>query len=155
MPLSKLKDIPGLHYLKTEKLLGVQHTYWVDPDAGIEAVRALLGCVTTTRDLLFVDEGPPHLCGDPEAELFVLYVKHSGGFLAQRGTHRWTSDWIPITAAEAERYLELCVLYSVSQHAREVRFEEPADPFQRGKINPAPDVGFRMYLNRRLELGPP
>ncbi len=153
MPISELEDIPGLHYLRTEKLFTVEHTYWVAPDADMETVRALLRCVTPTRDLLFVDEGPPHLQGDPEAEFFILFVGHSDGLLAQRGTHRWTSDWIPVSTEEAERYLEMCVLFGVRQHAREVRFSEPADPFRRGKINPAPDSGFRLYLNRRLALG--
>lgn len=155
MSIPELQSVPGLHFLKTEELLGVENLYWVAPDADIETIRALLRCVTPTRDILFVDEGPPHLSGDPDAEFFVLIVGHEDGLLAQRGTHRWASDWIPITAEEAERYMELCLLHSVSANSKEIRFKEPSNPLGRGKINPVPDSGFRVYLNRRLELGAP
>lgn len=153
MSIPELKDVPGLHYLKTKNFLGTEIMYWVAPDADLETIRALLACVTPTRDLLFVDEGPPYLSGDPEAEFFVILVGHEDGYLAQRGTQLWLSDWIPVTAAEAERYMELSLLFSVSAHSKEIRFKEPSDPFERGKINPSPESGFRLYLNRRLELG--
>jgi hypothetical protein len=59
MSIPELKDVSGLHFLKTEKFLGLETMYWVAPDADIETIRALLACVTPARDLLFIGNTSP------------------------------------------------------------------------------------------------
>ena len=144
-------NVPGLIHVASRRLAGTdvdQHSYHLNADADSETVRLLLACTTDLRELTFFDATHPQL-SDPGA--YVHLVRSPDGLLAQCGNHGWSSSWIPIEQAEAERYLRLCIRFHIPPDAEQITFTEPSNWRTRRSVSRWRWASFRRYLKKRLK----
>jgi hypothetical protein len=149
--LPELKNVPGLEHAETHRHpdVGDQHFYRFTREADITTVRALLACIRDMRALMFFDAEHPTI-SDFAAYIFMLRVP--GGFLVQSANHGWSSDWVPVTRAQAQRYVRLCIPQDTGSKDEQISFYELREPFKDRQIDRSRKSPFGQYLNERLKI---
>jgi hypothetical protein len=150
MLLPELENTLGLEHTETRVLEDIQvetRYYRFTSGANRQTVRALLGCVHGTRQLMFFDDQHPSI-SDSGAFIFVIHPADE--WLAQSANHGWSTDWAPVSLIEAQRYMQACIPCNSGTSRSYIAISNRDNPFYNRKIDRSRRSPLRKYLDKRL-----